>query len=82
MSFILHLIWGSAIGRCMTAILAGFLMIKGYGLHQKYLGKQEVKIEAQVEGEKKHVEAEAARKRVDTDDKYFSKRLKRYCRDC
>ena len=79
--FLFHLIWGSTIGRCITAIVAGLIAVKAYGLQQQYKGKQEVIQQSVVEGTKNN---EQAKKNVDalSNDKYYSKRMRQFCRDC
>lgn len=77
-----HVVWGSYIGRLITAGLVALALLKGYGLQQQYKGKQEVIQQSATEGKKKADESKKASDRVYSDDKYFNRRLLKYCTDC
>ena len=79
---ILNLFIGSKIARITAGVLVVIGGIWGYGLQKKHEGKVELTQQSEVEGAKKNAEAKKARDRVNTDDKYFNKRLQRYCSDC
>lgn len=61
------------------AILGG---IWGYGLQKKHEGKVELRQESKVEAKKLNEASKKARDRITTDDKYFERRLSKWCRDC
>jgi hypothetical protein len=69
MSFLFSLVWGSWIGRTLSAILLGLLALKGYGLQQQYVGARDAAAHiaklSKEQGEKNNAEvAKADRKSV------------------
>lgn len=84
-SFLFSLIWGSWIGRTLTAVALGLVAIKGYGLSQYYTGARQAAADitqkSKETGEKNNAEVAKALKRLD-DDKYFDRLRKQYCRNC
>lgn len=85
MSFLFSLVWGSWIGRITAAVLLGMVALKGYGLQQQYVGAKKASEEiakiSKEQGEKNNAEAKKNTDKL-TDDKYYDRMLKRYCRDC
>lgn len=79
--WIVHLVWSSYIGRMLAACLLAVTLIKGYGIIEQKKGADKV-IEKSVEQGKQN--NAKAKKNVDalSDDKYYDKRLRSYCRDC
>lgn len=77
------MLWGNVVGKCLTVITLGLMLTKGYGLHEKYKGREEGKAqivqESKVEGKKIN---EKSKKNSDAVDANFDKLLKQYCRDC
>lgn len=72
----------SRFGLAAMALVALLIGHQVYKVHYKNVGKQEVIQESTKELEKLGAKSKEARKRVDTDDKYFDRRLRQYCRDC
>lgn len=83
--FIGSLVWGSWIGRTLTAVLLGLIAIKGYGLSQYYTGARQAAADitqkSKEAGEKNNAEVAKALKSLD-DDKYFDRLRQQWCRDC
>jgi hypothetical protein len=83
--WIVHLIWGSYIGRMLTAGLLALGLIKGYGLKEYYTGSRDAAAHiaklSKEEGEKNNAEVAKALKRLDG-DKYFDGLRQQWCRDC